>query len=757
MDFNLIWLVIFLPLMGSIIQALTGKAFVNALGPKKGKALMGFLAIAFIGLAFAIAFPITAELYKMPETGRSAVVNVFDWITLQSISIPFELRIDPLSMTMALIVTGIGCLIHVYAVGYMFEDRDFTRFFTYLNLFIAFMLVLVLGNNLPLLFIGWEGVGVCSYLLIGFWYKDLKNSKAANKAFIVNRVGDFFLTLGMFWIVLLVAQHKDAAGIVDPRWLSYDVLMPHALEIFRSHPNETFWIAILLFGGAAGKSAQFPLYVWLPDAMAGPTPVSALIHAATMVTSGVVLLNRMSPIVSMSPLAMSIIALVGALTALFGASIAFGQTDIKKVLAYSTVSQLGFMFIACGVGAFWAGMFHVITHAFFKALLFLGSGSVIYAMAHNQDMRNYGRLSKWIKITFGLMMVGFLAIAGVPYAFSGFWSKEAILGNAVNDHVTLQIFPGMTAGALAGWIGFGVALMTAFYMTRMMMLTFFSGPERWLAIEPGHHHDDHHHGHHDHHDEHHHHGPDEHGFFYADNEVPAEEHEHHHDLDKTHKPKEVPFLMNAPLIILAVFSLGIFGWKMEDGHFLQNWLKPQMTVSASTHNEGHGIELHGEEAGHGGEAAHAEESHGEGEHGEEGAHHVPHLLLVGLSFAIVILGIGAGIAVYGKKLPEKEGWDESKWSKVRLWARNQWGYDWLVTDGSIKVGGALGKLIRIIDERLVDGTVDLVGKASAALGSVFRKPQTGLVRGYALMMEMGVAAIFFYLIYTLMNMNGGMR
>jgi NADH-quinone oxidoreductase subunit L len=728
MDFSMIWLVIFLPLMGSVIQALAGKIVINAMGPKNGKRLMGLLAVAFVGGGFLLAAGITAEMMKLGPDQRITTINVFDWITLQSINIPFELRVDPLSMTMALIVTGIGGLIHVYATQYMFEDKDFTRFFTYLNLFIAFMLVLVLGNNLPLLFIGWEGVGVCSYLLIGFWYKDIKNSKAANKAFIVNRIGDFGLTLGMFWIVLLLSQHKAELGITDGRWLSYDVILPHVGDFFSRFPTETTWISILLFIGAMGKSAQFPLYVWLPDAMAGPTPVSALIHAATMVTSGVVLMNRMSPMIAQSQIAMTIIAMTGAVTAVVGASIAFGQTDIKKVLAYSTVSQLGFMFIACGVGAFWGGMFHVITHAFFKALLFLGSGSVIYAMAHNQDMRNYGMLWKKIPVTFVLMMVGFLAIAGVPFLFSGYWSKEAILGSAVNDtHVTAALpfaLPGIpTWGALAGWIGFAVATMTAFYMGRMMFMTFFSNKERWMDVEPHHedhghdHHDDHSHGHDDHHHE------LEPAFFYAESEMKPEAHEHHHELDKTHRPKEVPILMNLPLVVLAVFSTGLLGWMLEKDHFLEKFLS-QMPEA---------------EGGH-----------------EEVAHAISQGTLLVISALIVTVGVVGAWMVYGKKMPEKEGWDLKKWNPLRRAALNQFYYDWLVSDGSIALGGVVGKIIRWFDENVIDKLfVDGAGWGARGIGRVLRQPQTGLVRTYAAIMEIGVAAILLYVAYLLFKVNGG--
>jgi len=298
-----------------------------------------------------------------------------------------------------------------------------------------------------MLFIGWEGVGLCSYLLIAFGTRTSPNAKAGNKAFIVNRIGDWGLTLGIFLLMVVIAANAQKLGATDGRYLSYDVFLPHLGDVLKSMPGVTTAIALLLFVGACGKSAQFPLYLWLPDAMAGPTPVSALIHAATMVTSGVVLLNRMNVVYQLSPVASAIVACVGAFTALFAALVAFGQTDIKKVLAYSTVSQLGFMFVACGAGAYWAGMFHVTTHAFFKALLFLGAGAVIHAMGHNQDMRNYGKLAKYLPITFVTMFIGYLAISGV-YGLSGFYSKEAIIGSALaNNHAAIQ---GYQLGQYAG-------------------------------------------------------------------------------------------------------------------------------------------------------------------------------------------------------------------------------------------------------------------------------------------------------------------
>jgi NADH-quinone oxidoreductase subunit L len=518
---GLIWLTLGLPILGFIIQALFGRSL-----PKR---VLGFLAVLPIAVAFGIGAMITAKL----DPANATVVSSIPWIEVAGFSVPFELRIDPLSMTMVLIITGIGSLIHLYATGYMAEEKDYGRFFSYLNLFIAAMLVLVLGNNLLLLFIGWEGVGLCSYLLIGFWYEDLENAKAANKAFIVNRIGDWGLTLGLLLIVGALTTLPSSMVPGETRLLSYDVILPALKDVCAAHPALATAIALLLFVGACGKSAQFPLYIWLPDAMAGPTPVSALIHAATMVTSGVVLLNRMHVVFEASPVASAVVCAVGAFTAMFAAVIAFGQSDIKKVLAYSTVSQLGFMFVACGAGAYWVGMFHVTTHAFFKALLFLGAGAVIHAMAHDQDMRNYGRLAKYIPITFATMMIGYLAISGVP-GLSGFFSKEAVIGAAIaGEHAHADM---VNVSQLSGYICLAVALLTAMYMTRMMFLTFFGNQERWRAIEARDHSDD-----------------------------------HHHVLDGHHKPHEVPVTMWFPLVVLAILSAG-GGWYLNQGDRFQNWL-----------------------------------------------------------------------------------------------------------------------------------------------------------------------------------------
>ena len=726
---NLIWWVFALPIFGFLVQSLTGKMFIDSLGPKIGKVLMGTLAVLPIAIAFLISVGITKSLGALGEHDRTVIVTLFDWIQVGGLHIPFEFRIDTLSMTMVLIITGIGSLIHIFATAYMFEDKDYARFFTYLNLFVAAMLCLVLGNNLLLLFIGWEGVGVCSYLLIGFWYTDVKNSLAANKAFITNRVGDWGLTLGIFLLVAAFLGTPAAAGAT--RLLSYDVLIPALVEFGPSQVDPTlmFWAVICLFIGAMGKSAQFPLYVWLPDAMAGPTPVSALIHAATMVTSGVFLLNRMSPVVQLSPMAMSFIAIVGVVTAALGALIAFGQSDIKKVLAFSTVSQLGYMFIACGVGAYWVGLFHVITHAFFKALLFLGSGAVIYAMSHNQEMPNYGKLRKYLPVTSAVMLAGWLAIAGFPF-FAGFFSKEEILHAA-----ELAKLPWEWVGPFAFYGALVVAVLTAAYMTRMTMMTFFSGEERWRLL-PAHDH----HGHNDHHEEHTdhdhaHHDEDENGYFMSDAEyqysLSRETQEEHHDLEPSHEPKEVSPIMWLPLTVLAFFSIFGGAWLLK-GVKLEEWLSSSVFVAH--HGDGH-------------TNAHAFNLGTELQHYFENP-------LFWMSIAAFVIGVGYGVAVYGRKLPAKDGMDTNKWSPLRKLAGKQFFFDTIATDGSIKAGSIIGLFCKNIVDRLIDGIVNGIPALIGAIAGQLKSLQSGFVRGYAAVMQIGIVAVIAYVLYLLVVQGG---
>ena len=498
---NLVWLIPALPLAGFLLILLFGRIL--------GEPRAGVLATAMTASSFVVTVGVYLDLLSRTSEERHHVVTLFSWLPVGSLQIDMALLADPLSITMALFVTGIGSLIHLYSIGYMHGDPKFSKFFLYLNLFVFSMLMLVLGENLLVTFLGWEGVGACSYFLISFWHTRDSAATAGKKAFVTNRVGDWGMMVAMFLAFSSVGT------------LSYAGINA-AADGGKIAAVTATGIAMMLFVGACGKSAQLPLYIWLPDAMEGPTPVSALIHAATMVTSGVFLLTRMAPVLHASyPWAGDVIATVGALTALFAATIAVAQTDIKKVLAYSTVSQLGFMFLAIGSGAYVAAIFHMVTHAFFKALLFLGSGSVIHGMHHEQDMRKMGALRKLMPITGFTFIIGWLAIAGIP-PFAGFWSKDEVLLYAFANNRLLWL------------IGVITALLTAYYMTRQVIMVFF-GEARW----------------HDH----------------------AEENGAHGD----HTPHESPWTMVTPLVVLA--GLSIVGGAMQlpfskSTHFLEHWLEP---------------------------------------------------------------------------------------------------------------------------------------------------------------------------------------
>jgi len=443
---KLSWIV-FLPLLASVINGLW------VLIAARSNHIPRRLPISIIAnvAAFASFFYALAAFFHLlglPPSERIVFEQVYEWIQVGSLNISFSLQLDPLSAVMALVVTGVGSLIHLYSIGYMAKDPGQGRYFVYLNLFLAAMLLLVLADNLVLLFVGWEGVGLCSYLLIGFWFSDEAKARAGKKAFIVNRIGDLAFLIGIFWIFTsLGSVHFQG--------------MEEALNQYTTAPSFLFWICLLLFIGACGKSAQFPLHIWLPDAMAGPTPVSALIHAATMVTAGVYLVARLSFLYVFVPSVGLIIAGVGVFTALMAALIALTQNDIKKVLAYSTISQLGYMFLAVGVGAYGVGIFHLVTHAFFKGLLFLGAGSVIHALSNEQNIQKMGGIAKKIPITFYTFLIGSIALIGLP-PLSGFFSKDEILWKALEGgHVYLY------------GIGLLVSFLTAFYMTRLLYLTFW--------------------------------------------------------------------------------------------------------------------------------------------------------------------------------------------------------------------------------------------------------------------------------------------
>jgi NADH-quinone oxidoreductase subunit L len=507
-----VWLVVALPLAGFVVN--------GALALKRPRAT-GLISVVGPGVliaAFVVSSGVFLELWREPPHAP-IIVRLWSWLPADRLQVDLAFQVDQLSTVMMLIITGVGSLIHLYSVGYMKADPGYARFFAYMNLFVALMLVLVLGSSFPVMFIGWEGVGLCSYLLIGFWFNDKVNADAGLKAFIMNRIGDVGFLVAMFFI-------WRAFGSLD-----FGYVTEHAAGTLARGGAVVTAITLFLFLGCTGKSAQIPLYTWLPDAMAGPTPVSALIHAATMVTAGVYLVARTNVLFALAPLTSTIVAGIGALTALFAATIALRQYDIKKVLAYSTVSQLGYMFVGVGTGAYAAGLFHLATHAFFKALLFLGAGSVIHAMHHAyhvshshedaQDMRNMGGLRHSMPWTFGLMMVATLAIAGIP-PFSGFFSKDEILAAAFargGEAPVYYVFYGM--GILA-------ALLTAYYMARLMAMTFM-----------------------------------------GENRTGERERPHLH---------EAPWIMTGPLVVLGVLSFvgGVLNLPhLVGGHAaLERWLEP---------------------------------------------------------------------------------------------------------------------------------------------------------------------------------------
>ena len=503
---DLIWLIPVLPLAGALINLILGR--------KLGDPRAGWVATIATASSFLVTVLAYFEMLGLPAEERSHVATMFSWIRVGSLQVDLAVLADPLSIVMALFVTGISTLIHLYAIGYMHGDTKFSKFFLYLNLFVFSMLMLVLGENLLVTFLGWEGVGACSYFLISFWHTRNSAAVAGKKAFVTNRIGDFGVMAAMFLAF-------NSLGT-----LSYHAINESAHSGELAAVTATA-IGLLLFVGACGKSAQLPLYLWLPDAMEGPTPVSALIHAATMVTSGVFLMTRMSPVLHASyEWVPTVIAVVGAATALYAATVAVAQNDIKKVLAYSTVSQLGYMFLAVGSGAYVAAIFHMVTHAFFKALLFLGSGSVIHGMHHEQDMRRMGALRKVMPVTAFTFIIGWLAIAGVP-PFAGFWSKDEILLYVYANNRGLYV------------VGLITALLTAFYMTRQVIMVFY-GKAKW---------NDH-----------------------------SAEHGSHGDLT----PHESSWVMLTPLVVLS--GLSIVGGAMQlpfgkDFNFLERWLAPVVEES----------------------------------------------------------------------------------------------------------------------------------------------------------------------------------
>ncbi|PID78805.1 NADH-quinone oxidoreductase subunit L [bacterium DOLJORAL78_65_58] len=660
------WIVL-IPLLGAAVNGLLNRRL-----PKQAA---GLLASAAVGASFVMSVLVFLRLTGMDADHRFVSDTVATWMGFGNFRVDIGFAMDPLSGIMALVVTGVGFLIHIYSIGYMAHDKGFQRFFTYLNLFIFAMMMLVLGENLLMLFVGWEGVGLCSYLLISFWFGEEANAAAGKKAFVVNRIGDFGFLIGMFLIGVTLLPHLDGEGVFSFRTMAHhgDLLAPVATAI-----------CLLLFVGATGKSAQIPLYIWLPDAMAGPTPVSALIHAATMVTAGVYMIARMNFLFVLSPTALSVVAVVGTVTAIFASSIALVQNDIKKVLAYSTVSQLGYMMLACGVGAFAAGIFHVMTHAFFKALLFLGSGSVIHAMSDEQDMRLMGGLGRHMPITSKTFYVGTIAIAGV-FPLAGFFSKDEILWKA------------WSSGHQVLWaIGFLAAGMTAFYMARLVVMTFF-GKNR------------------------------------ASEEVRSHIH-------------ESPLTMTVPLIVLAVLSV-VGGWVgiphfMGGANHFEHWLEPVFASHAAVAHHGAEVAHHGAAAAHA--AGHAAAGH---------AHHDTTMewILAACSLALGILGLLAGYVVYSRKISVADTFRNLAGGRLHRILLNKYYVDEAYEAVFIRPGYFLGKKIlwKGVDAGFIDG---LLVNGSALLvymvGSLVRVLQNSMVRFYAWCFTIGAAVFFLYLSFS---------
>jgi len=724
------WLIVWLPLLGFVHNAAAGFLYKNLATRKKavsyvapGVVLLGFAATLFVLMTEVLPAPDHRAIVPLipglsPET---------PWLSVGGFKANFGLLLDPLSMLMAMVVTGIGGLIHIYATGYMAEDREQPRFFTYFNLFIFMMLLLVLGSNFLMLFVGWEGVGTCSYLLISFWYTDTNNAKAGNKAFIVNRIGDVGFALGMMaiWSTFgtLSFFADKGAGVMQMAARHVDVLGQPLV------PAMVTVICVCLFVGAMGKSAQIPLWVWLPDAMAGPTPVSALIHAATMVTAGVVMLTRCSWLFVQSPHALQLVGWVGIATAFVGATIGLVQNDIKRVLAFSTVSQLGYMFLACGVGQFTFGMFHVLTHACFKALLFLGSGAVIHSMMGEQDMRKMGGLKKLIPRTCALMFIGTYAIAGFPL-LSGFFSKDEILSSASASP--------WGNGVLLYAVGLITAFMTAFYMNRLMHKTFYTDArfvdgelhahthsnftaEEEQALDAGVHSADHA-AHRD---------TDDHALVAAhsdtdhtnDAHTAMDDHGHGHSGGSVH---ESPPSMMFPLYVLAALSV-VVGFVLGPTKIFEKFLEPSVAnLSLGPLAKGEPI--------------------------------VTEQMGWIISSIVAIAGLGFAYLVYTRAKATGEALSEPVKAKnpIIRFLVAKWGFDIVYNYVFITLGGKFADKVlwKYVDVRLIDGSVNALAGLVGAMSNAFKRVQTGYVRNYALGIFLGVVVLLIGLLAQWTVLNG---
>ena len=663
------------PLLCTIpLLPLAGAAINGFFGRRSSKRAISAVALVFCGAAFFVALLIAANFSSAsaPYSFRLA-----HWLRSESFSVDFEFYLDQLSLVMLLVVTGVGFLIHIYSVGYMWDDDGYYRFMSYLNLFMFFMLTLVLAKNYLVMFIGWEGVGLASYLLIGYWFTKDSAAAAGKKAFIVNRIGDFGFLIALFLII-------KNFGSLD---------FTHVFAAVRALPSETAGaglltaIGLLLMVGAAGKSAQIPLYVWLPDAMEGPTPVSALIHAATMVTAGVYMVARSSAIFERAPMAMTVVAIIGTLTALFAATIGIAQTDIKKVLAYSTVSQLGYMFMACGVGAFSAGIFHLMTHAFFKGLLFLAAGSVIHGVGGEQDMRKMGGLRVYMPWTFATMGIATLAITGIP-PFAGFWSKDEILWRAYSS----------PNGSWVYWlIGLMTAFITSFYMFRLMYMTF-GGEYRGAVVQEAHGHarSDHDQANH---------GRDNHG--------------HNDDAHGHDEPHESPGLILGPLVILAILSA--FGGLVGVGNKFEDFLAPvfQGTNIAAA------------------QAAAPETGGGALEY-----------VLMGVSIGVAGLGWLLAHLLYGR-LPQLPARIAASLGGLYRAVANKYYIDELYAVLFVKplIDGSTTILWHGVDQGVIDAAVNDSADAARRVSDNVRHMQSGNLRSYAGWIAAGGAVVIAYMVW----------
>jgi NADH-quinone oxidoreductase subunit L len=771
--YRYIWLVPLLPLAGAAVNGIFGRWF------RFSESLIGGIAVGTVALAFLISLtavysygfggnaqwpnpyvttqtafnwiPAGAVKQSLGQVENASTVTVANQVATVAnpraslLNIEWSYQLDPLSSIFMLIVTGVGLCIFVFATGYMHGETGFYRFFAYMGLFMFSMLVLVMGSNFVMMFVGWEGVGLCSYLLIGYYFNREEAANASRKAFITNRVGDFGFMLAIFAVIATFGTAQYTTVVTQAASYPLETL---------GHWGLMSWIALGLMIGACGKSAQFPLHVWLPDAMAGPTPVSALIHAATMVTAGLYMLTRTNVIFQHSQTMMLVVALVGAFTAIFAATIGITQNDIKKVLAYSTVSQLGFMFLACGVGAFVIGIFHVMTHAFFKALMFLGAGSVINGMHHEQDMRKMGGLSRYMPYTYWTFLAGWLAICGI-IPFSGFWSKDEILWNAASTTA-------IPLGWLVWLVGTIAATCTAFYMTRLVAMTFW-GEERFSK-----------HAH------------------SMDHEGHAQKKEHatpHHD---SHVPHESPKSMWVPLVVLAIFatiggfvgiSTAFTGGKEIGGRMnIVTWLNPVIwnkeTGQFGKPEEGKTGVLTGERVPPA-EAASRINEHGEGfnlAHSFEsklGSETATEWVFIIISLVVAGFGIALGLLFYLKQPQLADIWAARlaplyKASYNKYWidefyglaitrrtmdlARGVFAFDSKVVDGGVNGSAWLTRLTSTVtgltDKYFVDGLVNTIANFVIRLMSpIVRAAQTGLTQNYALVMVIGLLiAVAFYFI-----------